>query len=276
MSSDERVIPAGERRIERARATHGMPVRRAPIAVGALAIGALAAWGGQVPQALLALVRQRLAGAGDAAMPGSGNLALGEEALRSLVMDVASAAWPALLGGVVGAALGALLQTGFRLRAPASGGRARLHSPAAAAAGAVARLAWAIVLGAAAASAIAMDWPRVAAMPQMPLSAASDAAGRVVLDAVLAALGAGSVLAIADVALARWRWARALQMTPEEAREERRSTEADPAVRGRRQAAAQRLRAASAPAGAAGHRSAGVRSGLRLIGSGRERHERIA
>jgi flagellar biosynthesis protein FlhB len=239
MSEAERTIPAGERRIERMRATHGVPVRGTPIAIGALVGGALGVWAADVAGALGAAVRDALAQAGRA---GPVDPALGAESVRALALGVAATAWPAMVGGVLGAALGALVQTGGRLRAPGTGARVRLAAPAAAAAGAFVRVGWAAVLAGAASAALVADWPRLAALPGLPLEDALRAAAGVATDAVAAALVAGCALAVVDVAWARWRWTQAMQMTPEEAREERRAAEGDPEVRGRRRAAARRMR----------------------------------
>jgi hypothetical protein len=162
------------------------------------------------------------------------------------VLGVLLAAWPALLGGVLGAVFGTLVQTGFRLRAPGSGMRARLQAPAAAAAGAVARLGWAIALGACAAVALAAQWKTLAALPAQPLVLALRGGAEVAVRTVLAALVAAVALAAVDLWWARRRWEHALRMTPEEAREERRAGEGDPALRTRRQTAARRMRATAA------------------------------
>ena len=55
--SEERTVASGERRIERIRAERGMPVRRAPIAAGALVGGAFGAWAAEMPVRLLGEVR---------------------------------------------------------------------------------------------------------------------------------------------------------------------------------------------------------------------------
>jgi flagellar biosynthesis protein FlhB len=232
--SEERTVDPGERRVERVRQERGVPVRRAPVAVGALVGGALGAWAADVPGHLLATVRDGLAGAGTAPLQQGG----GE--VRSAVLSVAAAAWAPLALGALGATAGAVAQTGGRLRRVAGGGVLARMPAAGDAGGAAVRLAWAVAVMLAAAWAVAVDWPRIAAMPAMPLQAALDAAASVAADAVIAALAACALLAAADVAIARWRWRSALRMTPEEAREERRSTDGDPALRGRRQAAARR------------------------------------
>ena len=239
MSETERTIPAGERRIERMRAMHGMPVRGTPIAIGALVGGALGVWAADVAGALGAAVRD---GLGQAGQVGAADPSLGADALRAIALGVASAAWPAMVGGVLGAALGALVQTGGRLRVPGTGARARMAAPAAAAAGAFVRIGWAAVLAGAASAALVADWSRLAALPRLPLEDALRAAAGIATDAVAAALVAGCALAVVDVAWARWRWTQAMQMTPEEAREERRAAEGDPEARGRRRAAARRMR----------------------------------
>jgi hypothetical protein len=88
--SEERQNQSGERRLERIRAELGMPVRRAPIAVGALVGGALGAWMAGVPAQLLVTVRDGIAASASvAALDGAGSV-------RSLMLQVAAVAWPAL------------------------------------------------------------------------------------------------------------------------------------------------------------------------------------
>ncbi|MBM4099304.1 MAG: hypothetical protein FJ260_05025 [Planctomycetes bacterium] len=231
--SDERTVASGERRIERIRAERGMPVRRAPIAAGALVGGAFGAWAAGMPVCLLGVVRDGMSGAGSTApLDGGGEV-------RSLVIGVAAACALPLAGGALGAVLGALVQTGGRLRWVQGWGGAR--NPArGAGGGASGRLAWAAAGVAAATLAVAAGWPRLAAIPAMPLQDALGAASTVVLDTVLAAVAACVAVALADVALARWRWERGTRMSPEEAREELRRTDGDPALRSRRLRAAQR------------------------------------
>lgn len=231
--SDERTVASGERRVERIRAERGMPVRRAPIAVGAVVGGALGAWVAGVPGQLLAVVRDGVAGAASTA-PADG---AGE--VQAMVLQVAATCWVPLACGVAGAVLGALAQTGGRLRwlRPWSG----LRMPGRGAAlGGIGRAAWALAVVGAAALAVGCGWPRLAALPAMTLHAALASASSLVLDAVLAALVACSAVAAADVAIARWRWDRAARMSPEEAREEHRRSEGDPALKARRRDAARR------------------------------------
>lgn len=233
--SEDRSIPSGDRRLERIRSERGMPVRRAPIAACALVGGALGAWAGDVHGRLLEVVRSGLAEAGSVAVPD------GAGSLRGALVSVAAAVALPLACGIVGAALGAAVQTGFRIRA-VGGAPWRMRVPGAGAAGgALVRAAWAVAVVLAAAGAVAVDWPRVASMPALPLAAALDAAAAIALDAVLAALGACAVLALADIAVARWRWERNTRMTPEEAREDRRGADGDPETKQRRRQAARRI-----------------------------------
>ena len=231
--SDERTITPGERRVEGIRAERGMPVRRAPIAVGALVGGAAGAWASGVPAALVGTVRDGLAGAGTQASID------GPSHVRALVLAVAAACAVPLACGVAGAVAGVVVQTGARLRWIRPSLAVRVPGRGAAG-GSLGRLAWACAVLAASAAALAHGWPRLAALPAMPLHAALGAASRVVLDTVLAALAASIAVAAADVALARWRWARSVRMSPEEAREEQRRTDGDPALRARRRDAARR------------------------------------
>lgn len=237
--SGERDILPGERRLERIRAEHGMPVRPSPVAIGVLAGGALGTFLGVTPAALVGLVRGGLADAG-ALHPLDG-----AAALRTCVGSVAAIAWPSLTCGAVGGAIGALVQTGFRVRVP-SLRVPSLRAPRVAAMGGPVRVAWALALLAAAACAVAADWSRIAALPAQPIHAAVASSAAVVLDAVLAALGAGVVFAIADVFVARVRWQRATRMTAAEAREERRGSDGDPGARSRRRSVARRMHAGMA------------------------------
>jgi len=233
--SEERNVASGERRLERIRAERGMPVRRAPIAACALVGGALGAWGGDVHGRMLEVVRDGLTASGSVALPDGG------EAVRGAVATVASAVGIPLVCGAVGAAVGALAQTGFRLRTVgAASWRVRVAG-AGDAGGALARMAWAFAVMLAAGGAVALGWPRIAAIPALPLAAGLDAAAAVALDAVLAALGACVALAIVDVAVARWRWERATRMTAAEAREEHRGVDGDPETKQRRRHAARRI-----------------------------------
>lgn len=236
--SDERTVASGERRIERIRAERGMPVRRAPIAVGALVGGALGAWAAGVPAQLLAVVRDGVAAAGSTAR------ADGAAEVRSMVLGVAAACWVPMACGLAGAVLGAAAQTGGRVRwlRPWQGVRVPGRG---AAPGSVGGAAWSIAVVGAAALAIAYGWPRLAALPAMSLQAALATASGLVLDAVLAALGACALVAAADVAIARWRWERATRMSPEEAREELRRSDGDPALKSRRRDAARRIAGAA-------------------------------
>jgi len=235
MSSEERTHQSGEMRLERIRAEHGVPVRRSPIAVGALVGGALGAWASNVPQQLLETVRGGLKLAGNIAP------ADGAAALQNMVLSVAAIAWPALACGLVGAIVGALVQTGFRVRSSLGASIAVRLPSAKAAGGAVARLSWAVVLIGAAAWAVFAHWPRVSSLPALPIALAVESAARIVLDAVLAALAAGVVFAAADVAIARWKWERSTRMDDAESREERRRTEGDPNTKSRRTAQARNI-----------------------------------
>lgn len=233
--SEERNVASGERRLERIRAERGMPVRRAPIAACALLGGALGAWAGDVHGRMLGVVREGLAASGSVAVPDGG------ATVREAIVSVGCAIAIPLACGAAGAAVGALAQTGFRLRAVGAAPW-RVRVPGAAdAGGAFARMAWAFAVMIAAGGAVALGWQRIAAIPALPLAAGLDAAAAVALDAVLAALGACAALAIADVAIARWRWERATMMTAAEAREEHRGADGDPETKQRRRHAARRI-----------------------------------
>ena len=239
MSEVDREIMPGARRLERIRDEVGIPVRAAPIGALALVGGALGTWWGGTADAALALVSGSLAAAGATGVPVDG---AGE--LRAAVLACARLAAPACACAALGAWLGALVQGAGRWRKrTARRGRA---PTAADAGGAVVRASWALAMLAAAASAVAMHAGRLAAMPALPLRDGMQAAGSVVLDAVLAALAAGAMFAAADVIVARWRWVRAARMGAAEAREERRAEDGDPALRARRRAAARGLIAGAA------------------------------
>lgn len=234
--SGERDIPSGERRLDRIRAEQGVPVRQAAVAIGVLAGGAAGTALGGVPEALLGTVRDGLAGAGSAeAVDGAG-------AVRASLASVAWIAWPSLVGGLAGGAAGALAQTGLRVRLL----RLRPPTPRALrieALGGPMRVLWALALVSAAAGAVAADWAAVSALPAQPLAAAIGAAAGIVTDAVLAALGAGLLFALCDVLAARRRWERATRMTADEAREEHRHSDGDPAGRSHRRSVARRMHA---------------------------------
>ena len=236
MSSEERTHQSGEMRLERIRSEHGVPVRRSPIAVGALIGGALGAWASNVPQQLLETVRGGLRSAANIAP------ADGAAVIQHTALSVAAIAWPALACGLAGAVLGALMQTGFRVRSSLGASIAMRLPSGKAAGGAVARLSWALVLIGAAAWAVFAHWSRVSALPALPIAAAVASAARIVLDAVLAALAAGVACAAADVAIARWKWERSTRMDDSEAREERRRTEGDPNTKSRRISQARSMR----------------------------------
>lgn len=234
--SGEREIAPGQRRLERIRAEHGLPVRQSPVAIGVLVGGAAGTALGGVPQELLDAVRDGLSGVGSAAGVD------GAAAVRACVASVACIAWPSLAGGMAGGTVGALAQTGMRMRVPRLGSLAP-RAPRLSALGGPMRVLWALALLAAAAGAVGADWAMVAAMPSQPLAAAVGSAAAVVTDAVLAALGAGVLFALCDVLAARRRWERAARMTAEEAREDHRHSDGDPTARSRRRDAVRRMHA---------------------------------
>lgn len=230
MSDGDRTVLPGARRLGRMRDEIGVPVRSSPIGALALVGGAAGLWWGGAGASAVEFVSRSLATAG-AVGPGLD----GTADVRSALLAVARLAGPACIGAAAGASLGCLVQGAGRWRPRRRGrpGRPSVSS----AGGAAARALWAMAMTAAAAAAVSMHAGRLAAMPAMPFRDGLQAAGSMVLDAVLAALAAGAVFAVADVALARWRWARAARMTAAEAREERRLEDGDPSLRARRRAA---------------------------------------
>lgn len=229
MSEDDRIHQSSERRLEQIRAERGVPVRRAPLAVGALIGGALGVYFSDVSTQLLAVVRNGLASSG---LPRTMN---GSDELCSMLLMIANISWPALLGGLLGTITASLLQTGGRVRKNFAEGLRFQTLGVNAAGGASARMVWALVMIASAGCVITVKWPSLAAIPAMTLHGAVAAATGVILDSVCAALICGSLFAVADVWLARWRWERNTWMTESEAREERRRNDGDPEVKARRQ-----------------------------------------
>jgi hypothetical protein len=249
MSDGDRDVLPGARRLERIRDEFGAPVRSSPIGALALLGGAVGLWWGGTAASAVDLVARSLSSAGavGTAINGSGIGGSGFDGvggLREAVLALLRLAGPACVGAAAGAWLGSFVQGAGRWRPRRRG---RLAGPTAAAAGgAAARALWAVVMMAAAAAAVALHAGRIAAMPAMPVRDGVQAAGALVLDAVLAALASGAIFAAVDVMLARWRWARAARMTPTEAREERRLEDGDPSLRARRRVSVRTMIAGSA------------------------------
>ena len=230
--SGERTVLPGERRVEAVRRRHGSPVRPGPVAVGAIVGAAAGAWAGDVHGLLLGLVSGALAsGAAPAPIDGAAEV-------RTVLWSAASAAWLPMCGAALGAVAGTVLQTGGRLRRVAPGGsRPRLPQARTALATPVRAFASMAVLAAGGASLWA-DRGTVSGIAAMAPGPALTAGISVAVDAMLAAFAALVAVAAADVAVARWAWHRSLRMSPEQAREDRRSSEGDPSLHARRRAAA--------------------------------------
>jgi flagellar biosynthesis protein FlhB len=241
--SEERSIPASERRLLRARERGMAPVRRAPIALAGVLGGALGAavawWQGGLTEGLAATL-----GAG-----------LGVDAVRdpaepfiALIGGVLRVAWPAMAGGVAGAVLGAMAQTGGRLSWNRPRGSLGARLAGMSGAGAWGRAGGAVLWTSAAAlgagGVLRLEWAAVAALPRLPLERAVPACARVAVAAVAAAFALLAVLAVLDAAWARLRWQRSLALSPEDAREEARATDGDPNLRATRRRAARRALAA--------------------------------
>lgn len=240
MSDDgDRSIPAGDRRLARAREQGAVPVRRGLVALGGLAGAASASALFGTAGSLVALVRERLALAGTATtLDAAGEMA-------ALVGDAMIAAWPAMVGGVLGVLGATLAQTRGVLvwRRPSADLAARLRSMSSprAAARALGGLVWVIAAAIAAGAALAWQWPLVAALPRMPLARAVGEATQVIVVVCASTLAALAVCALADMALARRAWRKGLALTPEAARQDERMHEGDPALRARRRRAARGL-----------------------------------
>jgi flagellar biosynthetic protein FlhB len=76
--------------------------------------------------------------------------------------------------------------------------------------------------------------PTFATLPLLPVSQAAAVVGRILLELALWALAVLLVLGAADYLYQRWQHTQDLKMTKEEVKDERRSMEGDPAVKGRR------------------------------------------
>jgi len=238
--SDERNIAPGARRIERIVRERGVPIRRAPVAAGALLGGVAGCWTGGTGGALLESVRTGLAGAGIAP-------ARDAEAAAWMADAMAAAAWPAA-GALLGALLGAVVQGAGPWR-PMRGGGVRMPGGAAALGGGAVRVASGACMMAAGGAVLWSSWQRLGSLPSVDLAGALEQAGEVVIDAVAAGLGVGLAFAAADVAVARWRFARSMRMNAAEAREEQRLEHGDPAWRARRRAQGRRTLARLATGG---------------------------
>jgi hypothetical protein len=248
--SEERTIDAGPRRIERLRERHGAPVRAAPRAIGAIAGGLAAAWAFGVPGRLLGEVSEGLRAAGHAGLAGGG--IDGASEVRLLVAAVAAACWPVPAAALAGAWLGAAVQGAGRWSFMRGARRASVPT-AASLGGATVRAAWGLAMAGAAAAVVWVHWPVIASLPALGLGAALARAAPVVTDALVAAVGAGIVVAAFDVAVARVRWRAAARMDTAEAREERRLEDGHPEVRAQRRAAARRTVARFAQTGKESH-----------------------
>jgi flagellar biosynthetic protein FlhB len=230
--TDERNIAPGARRVERIMRERGAPIRRTPIAAGALVGGAAGCWAGDTGAAMLDAVRTGLADAGIAAVRHA-------DATAWIGQAMSLAAWPAT-GAVIGAALGAVAQ-GAGPWKPMRAGRLRMPVGAGALGGGAVRVASGACMLAAGAAVLWSSWQRVGMLPAVDFAGALEQAGEVVIDAVAAGLGAGLAFAAADVAVARWRFGRSMRMTAAEAREEQRLEHGDPSWRARRRGQGRQL-----------------------------------
>lgn len=254
---DDRTIPAGERRLDRARTSGFAPVRRIPVALCGVVGGAIGALLADLPAHLVEQLRRSLEHAADASGAAGALAASGARdassaasgiatSVTSVVMGVLSAAWPALLGGVLGVLAGTLLQTGGALawRRPSFDVAARLTQMSGPGAWgrAMSGLLGVVAALCVAGGVMAAEWSTLAGAARAPLAAGVAAVAGVVVRAVLAALVTLVALAAVDLWLARRRWRTQLAMTPTEAQEESRAAEGNPQTRQRRASAHRSLR----------------------------------
>ncbi len=248
--SEDRPIPASERRKTRSRESGTLPVRRAVVGLSGVLGGVLGLAATDMAGALTQMLRSGLQGAAHTSVVGNGTEAgaapLSAAELGTAVVAVLGLAWPVLLGGVLGAVAGTLAQTAgvIAWNRPRTGMGQRLAGMAGpgAAARVLGGLSWTVLGSGGAALALAAQWPTVASLPQMPLAAGIRAGSQVCLLTALTAFALLAAMAIVDVVTARFHWTRQLAMTTQEAREEQRQSDGDPNVRVRRKRAAARLR----------------------------------
>lgn len=256
MSEDDRPIPASERRLLRARERGMMPVRRAPVALCGVLGGAFAAAASGGAERLVRGVRTAL----DMGLEPA-PIADATDVMGAIVWGVLAAVWPVCAGGMLGAVLGALAQTGGVLawNRPRGSMGTRLQAmsgPGAWGRGA-AGLLWAVVAIGVAGTAVWVQWADVAHLPRAPLGAAIGSGARIALTAAAMAAGALAVLAVIDALWARAAWHRSLAMTPQDAREEQRATDGDPTARAQRQRAARQWKRVRHGGAAATHDTLG-------------------
>lgn len=253
MSDGDRPVPASERRLLRVRERGMMPVRRAPVALAGLCGGAVGVVASGAVEHLAGAMRAVLhSGLAPTPVDDAGAV------MASIIGGVAAAAWPVCAGGVLGAVLGALAQTGGVLAwnrpRGTMGARLRAMSGPGALGRACAGLAWAVCALGTAGVAVWVQWADIARLPREPMSHAVPSGVRIAAATVLTVGVVLAVLAVVDALLARAAWQRSLAMTPQDARDEQRATDGDPAARARRQRTARRRLRAS-------HDEPGVRRG---------------
>jgi len=88
-------------------------------------------------------------------------------------------------------------------------------------------------IGGAVWTALGTDWRWLPASVLLPPALLPDRLARLVLQVLLAVLGAQAVIALADIAWVRHRHAARLRMTRQDLREEQRETEGDPQIKAR-------------------------------------------
>jgi len=246
MSEDRTQAPSKQRREmarERGQVAHSPELTGAAGLLAATA--ALWAWGDGLAAALLAAVRSPLTDA----LPASADAAEVVARLRHLALGVA---WP-LLAVPAAAAVAALAAHQAQVRGLWAPGLlapdpSRLWGPGggpdlAARAG---RGAWglakAAVVVAAAAWVLHSDAPAFPRLGGLDAPDLARACGRLMRSLTLVLAAATVVLGLVDFALRHARLEAALRLSPEEHREDLRSAEGDPALRGRRRRLARSLR----------------------------------
>lgn len=250
MSEDRTQAPTKQRR-QLAR-EHGQAAHSPELTAAAGLLGAalIISWRGPaLAEALLAMVRQPL--------PASGGLVIGADGvtahLRGLVLAVAEPLGLTLAAFLVAAlavhlaqvqwlwAPGLLAPDPSRLWGPSQGPGAATR---------IGRGVWslvkALVVAAVAAWIVRAQWPRLVHLAELDTPQLARASADLTLHLLLVLAAAVVVLGAIDFGLQYRRFETMLRLTPEQHREDLRSTEGDPVLRSRRRRAAQAMREGTA------------------------------